>query len=91
MPRSELAGEIEWAKNRMVAPIPYLDELQRSGHQPPIPAELMEGICRGYERRKERAQRIDFEDMLGMAVELYRDSDRCGRGGAGSVRGLHRR
>ena len=77
MPRRELAGEIEWAKNRMVSPDSYLAELQRMDHQPPIPAELMEGIFRGYERRKQRAQRIDFEDMLGMAVELYRDSDRA--------------
>ena len=39
MPRSELAGEIEWAKNRMVAPAGYLDELERTAHVPPIPAE----------------------------------------------------
>ena len=37
LPRRELAGEIEWAKNRMVAPQGYLDELERSGHEPPIP------------------------------------------------------
>jgi len=58
MPRSEIAGEIEWAKNRMVDPAGYLDELERTGHVPPIPPEYMEPIFQGYERRKERAGRI---------------------------------
>ena len=38
MPRSELAGEIEWAKNRMIPWRRYLAEAQRLGHEPPIPA-----------------------------------------------------
>ncbi len=74
MPRSELAGEIEWAKNRMVEPARYLDELDRTGHVPPIPADFMEPIYHGYERRKERAGRIDFEDMLAYAVRMYTES-----------------
>ena len=82
MPRSEIAGEIEWAKNRMVAPAGYLDELERTGHVPPIPAEYMEPIFQGYERRKERAERIDFEDMLGYAVRMYTESQQA----AGFVR-----
>ncbi len=71
LPRSELANEIEWAKNRMVPPAGYLAELERTGHQPPIPAELMHRIYEGYERRKERTGRIDFEDMLGLAVRMF--------------------
>jgi DNA helicase-2/ATP-dependent DNA helicase PcrA len=71
MPRGELAGEIEWAKNRMVAPGGYLNELARADHAPPIPADLMLRIFEGYERRKARTGRIDFEDMLGFAVRLF--------------------
>jgi DNA helicase-2/ATP-dependent DNA helicase PcrA len=71
MPRGELAGEIEWAKNRMILPADYLAELSRAGHAPPIPAELMLRIFEGYERRKTRTGRIDFEDMLGFAVRLF--------------------
>jgi DNA helicase-2/ATP-dependent DNA helicase PcrA len=71
MPRSELAGEIEWAKNRLVPPVGYLDELERTGHAAPIPPELMLRIYEGYERRKERTGRFDFEDMLGLAVRLF--------------------
>ena len=71
LPRRELAGEIEWAKNRMLSPGSYADGLAREDHEPPIPAELMQGIFEGYERRKERTRRIDFEDMLGLAVRLF--------------------
>jgi DNA helicase II / ATP-dependent DNA helicase PcrA len=69
LPRSELAGEIEWAKNRTIAPSRYLASL--GPHQPPMPAELMLGVYDGYERRKQRTGRLDFEDMLGLAVRLF--------------------
>lgn len=71
LPRSELAGEIEWAKNRRITPAGYLEAIQAQGHEPPIPPELMERVYDGYERRKERMDRIDFEDMLGLAVDLF--------------------
>jgi DNA helicase II / ATP-dependent DNA helicase PcrA len=69
LPRRELAGEIEWAKNRMIPPARYLDELD--DHEPPIPAELMLRIYDGYERRKRATGRLDFEDMLGLAIQLF--------------------
>ena len=71
MPRGELAGEIEWAKNRLIPPSRYLEAVEREGHEPPIPAEMMLRVYDGYERRKTRAERIDFEDMLRLAVELF--------------------
>jgi DNA helicase-2/ATP-dependent DNA helicase PcrA len=71
LPRRELAGEIEWAKNRMVTPEDYLAELERSGHEPPIPAELMLRVYDGYERRKRSNGKFDFEDMLGLAVQMF--------------------
>jgi DNA helicase-2/ATP-dependent DNA helicase PcrA len=73
LPRSELASEIEWAKNRLVPPERYLAEVEGSDHGPPIPAELMHRVYDGYERRKQRAGRIDFEDMLGLLVGLLDD------------------
>jgi ATP-dependent DNA helicase UvrD/PcrA len=69
LPRRELAGEIEWAKNRMIPPDRYLAEL--GDHEPPIPAELMLRIYDGYERRKRAMGRLDFEDMLGLALRLF--------------------
>lgn len=71
VPRRDLATEIEWAKNRMVPRDRYRDELVATGHTPPIPAELMERVYMGYERRKRAAGRLDFEDMLGLAVRLF--------------------
>ena len=71
MPRSELAGEIEWAKNRMIPPSLYLSTLDAEHHSPPIPAELMHRIYDGYERRKQRTGQIDFEDMLAYALRLF--------------------
>ena len=69
LPRRELAGEIEWAKNRMIPPARYLADL--GDHDPPIPAELMLRIYDGYERRKRAMGRLDFEDMLGLALKLF--------------------
>jgi DNA helicase II / ATP-dependent DNA helicase PcrA len=69
LPRRELAGEIEWAKNRMIPPDRYLAEL--GSHEPPIPPELMLRIYDGYERRKRAMGRLDFEDMLGLALRLF--------------------
>jgi DNA helicase-2/ATP-dependent DNA helicase PcrA len=71
LPRGELANEIEWAKNRMVPPERYLAELERSEHTPPIPPELMYRVYDGYERRKRRTARMDFEDMLALAVRMF--------------------
>ena len=68
LPRRELAGEIEWAKNRMIPPERYLASLGE--HEPPIPAELMHRVYEGYERRKRTMGRLDFEDMLGLNVRL---------------------
>ena len=69
LPRRELAGEIEWAKNRMIPPDRYLAELGE--HVPPIPAELMLRIYEGYERRKASMRALDFEDVLAFAIRLY--------------------
>jgi DNA helicase-2/ATP-dependent DNA helicase PcrA len=75
VPRRDLASEIEWAKNRMVSPDRYLDEVVAASHVPPIPAELMERVYAGYERRKRAMGRLDFEDMLGLAVRLFDEHD----------------
>jgi len=73
LPRRELAGEIEWAKNRMIRPDAYLSALASEGHEPPIPAELMDGLFRNYERRKTRSGVLDFEDMLALAVRMLEE------------------
>jgi DNA helicase-2/ATP-dependent DNA helicase PcrA len=65
-PAKDLADEIEWAKVRRQTPSTYAPQ-----GDPPVPRDVFTGLWRRYEAAKERADRIDFEDMLTLAVELY--------------------
>jgi DNA helicase-2/ATP-dependent DNA helicase PcrA len=65
-PAKDLADEIEWAKVRRQTPSTYQPE-----REPPVPKDVFTTLWRRYEQAKERANRIDFEDMLTFAVELY--------------------
>ena len=68
-PAGDLATEIEWAKNRRIAPGRYASSL--GDHVPPIPADLMAGVYREYERRKEREGAMDFEDLLERTIRMF--------------------
>jgi len=72
-PVGDLATEVERAKNKRLTPDTYLDAL--GDHEPPIPADLMVKVFRQYERRKEAQGRIDFEDLLELAIRLYDEDD----------------
>ena len=65
-PAKDLADEIEWAKVRRQTPSTYAPE-----REPPVPKDVFTNLWRRYESAKQRADRIDFEDMLTLAVELY--------------------
>jgi DNA helicase-2/ATP-dependent DNA helicase PcrA len=71
-PAADLATEVEWAKNRRIAP----DDYQRSlgEHEPPIPPDLMLRVYREYERRKADQGWVDFEDLLELTIRLF-DAD----------------
>ena len=71
-PAADLATEIEWAKNRRIAPAEYLSSL--GDHEPPIPKDLMLRVYREYERRKSEQGWVDFEDLLELAIQLF-DAD----------------
>ncbi len=64
----DLADEIEWAKSRCLLPATYA--AGAGDRTPPIPAELFVRLWAGYEREKERAGRLDFDDMLSHTVDL---------------------
>jgi DNA helicase II / ATP-dependent DNA helicase PcrA len=68
-PLGDLAGEIEWAKNRRLTSETYLAGLD--GHTPPIAPDVMASVFRRYEAQKERQGRVDFEDLLELAIRLY--------------------
>ena len=65
-PAKDLADEIEWAKVRRQTPDTYQPE-----RDPPVPADVLAKLWRNYELAKQQRNRIDFEDMLTFAVELY--------------------
>ena len=69
-PAKDLADEIEWAKSRRIDPRRYEAEAERAGRVPPIPLDLMRRVYADYERVKTRTNRLDFDDMLTLTVEL---------------------
>ena len=72
-PAGDLATEVEWAKNRRLTPETYLGGLE--GHEPPIPADLAHRVFREYERRKEEAGALDFEDLLERTIRMLEHDD----------------
>jgi DNA helicase-2/ATP-dependent DNA helicase PcrA len=64
----DLADEIEWAKSRRLLPTTYAS--QAGARTPPIPVELFVRLWADYEREKDRAGRLDFDDMLTRTVDL---------------------
>jgi DNA helicase-2/ATP-dependent DNA helicase PcrA len=72
----DLATEIEWARNRRISPDGYIDALD--GHEPPIPAELMQRVFRDYERGKARRGLVDFEDLLELTIRMFDEQESIG-------------
>jgi DNA helicase-2/ATP-dependent DNA helicase PcrA len=84
MPLRDLATEIEWAKNRRLSADRYLDALD--DREPPIPPDLMHRVFVEYERRKAKANKIDFEDLLERTLLFLSEDPRA----AGLVRARYR-
>ena len=70
-PAADLATEVEWAKNRRLTPESYRRGV--GAHEPPIPVDLMLRVFREYERRKDAAGAVDFEDLLVHAIRLLEE------------------
>ncbi len=71
-PAGDLATEVEWAKNRRLAPQTYQRGL--GDHAPPIPPDLMARVFREYERRKTESGYSDFEDLIEQAIRLFEEN-----------------
>jgi DNA helicase-2/ATP-dependent DNA helicase PcrA len=72
MPVSDIAGEIERAKNRRIPPERYVDSLD--GHEPVVAPHLMARVFGDYEKQLRRLEMIDFEDLLSETVRLFREA-----------------
>lgn len=69
----DLATEVEWAKNRRISPSGYIEALD--GHEPPIPADLMQRMFADYERGKAARGLTDFEDLLELTIRMFDEEE----------------
>jgi DNA helicase-2/ATP-dependent DNA helicase PcrA len=61
---AEVAGEIEWAKARLVRPDDYEGAVALAGRRPPRPAAEMAGHYRRYEQVRQQRRLLDFDDLV---------------------------
>ncbi|GAA3058159.1 ATP-dependent DNA helicase UvrD2 [Pseudonocardia yunnanensis] len=83
----DLAGEIEWAKASLVTSDGYAAAVAKLRRDTPGPAEQVAAVYAGYEELKNRAELLDFDDLLlhtaaaleehGPVAEEFRDRYRC--------------
>ena len=73
-PAKDIADAIEWAKVRRIPPDKW-EQDPETQDRAPIPADLFARLYAAYERAKDRAHRVDFEDMLALTVELLESDD----------------
>jgi len=61
---ADIAGEIEWAKARMVSPADYEAAATSAGRHPPVAMGTMAGLFGRYEHEKAKRHLVDFDDLL---------------------------
>jgi len=68
----DIAGEVEWRKVKSFTVEEYLDQVDRGLRSTPagLSGSEMVNIFTGYEEAKAQRQRIDFEDVLLLAVGM---------------------
>jgi DNA helicase II / ATP-dependent DNA helicase PcrA len=73
---ADLAGEIEWAKARMISPERYEEQAELAERRPPIPASSMGALYGRYQSELKRRGLVDFDDLLlGCAVAIETDAE----------------
>ena len=60
----EIAGEIEWAKARLIGPGDYTAAVLAAGRLTPRPAAEVASIYERYEKEKRNRHLVDFDDLL---------------------------
>jgi DNA helicase-2/ATP-dependent DNA helicase PcrA len=60
----DVAGEIEWAKARMVSPADYPREAAAARRRPPVAPQAMAELYDRYEQEKRNKRLVDFDDLL---------------------------
>ncbi|MBW3555633.1 MAG: UvrD-helicase domain-containing protein [Actinobacteria bacterium] len=65
---ADVAGEIEWAKARMISPRDYERKAAAAGRKPPLPFPVMAALYERYEADKAKRGLVDFDDMLALCA-----------------------
>ena len=83
----DLAGEIEWAKGSLVTPEDYPGAVAATRRDAPLPAAQVGKVYVAYEKLKNQARVLDFDDLLlhtaaaleehGSVAEEFRSRYRC--------------
>jgi DNA helicase-2/ATP-dependent DNA helicase PcrA len=83
----DLANEIEWAKASLISPDDYPATAVRAQRDTPASAQQVADVYRAYEKLKNAAQVLDFDDLLlhttavleehGEVAREFRDRYRC--------------
>ncbi|MGH8976395.1 MAG: ATP-dependent helicase, partial [Acidimicrobiia bacterium] len=72
---AEVAGEIEWAKARLVRPGNYEAAVAAAARATPRPPAEVAGLYERYEAEKSRRGVVDFDDLIwGLAEALEEDA-----------------
>lgn len=61
---AEAAGEIEWAKSRLVGPAEYAERAAAAGRRTSAGAGALADVFERYERERRKRGVLDFEDLL---------------------------
>jgi DNA helicase-2/ATP-dependent DNA helicase PcrA len=75
---ADIAGEIEWAKARMINPSAYADEAARAGRDAPLPPHEVADLYAAYEKEKRRRGLVDFDDLLFRLAKTMEDDESFG-------------
>ncbi|HEX6417309.1 MAG TPA: ATP-dependent DNA helicase UvrD2 [Acidimicrobiales bacterium] len=73
---AQLAGEIEWAKARLVGPDGYAEAAAAARRRAPSTPDRVADLYRAYEEEKRRARLVDFDDLLRTCAHLL-ETDRA--------------
>jgi DNA helicase-2/ATP-dependent DNA helicase PcrA len=60
----DVAGEIEWAKARMILPADYPREAAAARRRTPLPPPALADLYDRYEQEKRNKRLVDFDDLL---------------------------
>jgi DNA helicase-2/ATP-dependent DNA helicase PcrA len=73
---ADVAGEIEWAKARMVRAADYVDAAAAAGRVPPLPPAAIASLYRRYEETKRERRFVDFDDLLALCARALERDER---------------